>query len=209
MSRNCSLKKQYHIPLSMFDDAFRKFQKKYVFPRNIVLSLAFAAMAAVYIHAAVKDNTQTFAYLLIVICLAMILVIWYKPLKYRRSLHEALKEIENDTYELCLYEDKLTLRMEEPPKEESVLAAEEIPAAAEASPAEETDSSGFRPLFDEAPAEPEAAVPPTEIFFDENVKFLEYPEFFMVYLVKRNFYVIPKKDLSDDEQQQIRAAFRL
>lgn len=203
MSRNCSLKKQYHIPLSMFDDAFRKFQKKYVFPCNTVLSLAFAAMAAVYIHAAVKDNTQTFAYLLIVICLAMILVIWYKPLKYRRSLHEALKEIENDTYELRLYEDKLTLRMEEPPKEECA------PAEEASSPAEETDSNGFRPLFDETPAETETAVPPTEIFFDENVKFLEYPEFFMVYLVKRNFYVIPKKDLSDDEQQQIRAAFRL
>lgn len=190
------LTRSYHIPLAMFDDAFRAFQKKYVYPQNILLTAVLLAIAGVYVHAALKDNTQTLAYLLIVACVAIILVRWYKTFKLRRSVHEALKDVEQDTYELSVYDEGLVIRTKDAPKP----AAEETPAEPEpeASAAEEKPENGFQQLFPEEPADAEQ-IPPTELPFGTGLKILEFPEYFMAYVVKQNFYVIPKKDFSDDE----------
>lgn len=190
------LTRSYHIPLAMFDDAFRAFQKKYVFPQNILLTAVLLAIAGVYVHAAVKDNTQTLAYLLVVACIAVILVRWYRTFKLRRSVHEALKDVEQDTYELSVYDEGLVIRTKDAPKP----ASEETPAEPEpeASAAEEKPENGFQQLFPEEPADSEP-VPPTELPFGTGLKIMEFPEYFMAYVVKQNFYVIPKKDFSDDE----------
>ena len=190
------LTRSYHIPLAMFDDAFRAFQKKYVYPQNILLTAVLLAIAGVYVHAAVKDNTQTLAYLLVVACIAVILVRWYRTFKLRRSVHEALKDVEQDTYELSVYEEGLVIRTKDAPKP----AAEETPAEPEpeAPDTAEKPENGFQQLFPEEPADSEP-VPPTELPFGTGLKIMEFPEYFMAYVVKQNFYVIPKKDFSDDE----------
>lgn len=207
MSEKPALQRTYHIPLPMFQEAFRNFQKKYVFPKNFVISLILAVIAGVYVHAVIKDNTQTLAYLLIVICLAMIVSLWYRPFKMRKSLAEALKEIESDTYEMKLYSDKLTIRTEDAPKtaEPAEITEPEVPQDAET----EDAGDGFQKLFPDAPADAPEEIPPTEIYLDRDVKFHEFTDFFMVYLIKRNFYVIPKKDFSEDEIRQLRQAFSL
>ena len=199
------LSRSYHIPLSMFDDAFRRFQKKYVYPQNILISVIFLAIAGVYVHAAVKDNTQTLAYLLIVVCLALVMVRWYRTFKLRRSVHEALKDVEQDTYELNVWEDGMVIRTKDAPQAES--PAEPEPAA-EPAVQEEKPGNGFQQLFPEEPAQRDP-VPPTELPFGTGMKLLEFPEYFMAYVVKQNFYVIPKKDFSDDEIAQLKQIFHL
>ena len=207
------LTRSYHIPLAMFDDAFRAFQKKYVYPMNILFSVILLAIAGVYIHAAIKDNTQTLAYLLVVICIALVLVRWYRVFKLRRAVHEALKEIESDTYELKVYEEGLVIRTEDAP--EAVSPAEEAPSpepdsapspAAETAETGEDSGNGFHQIFPETPAEREP-VPATEIPFGSGVRIHEFAEYFMVYLVKQNFYVIPKKDFSENEITRLRNIF--
>lgn len=199
------LSRSYHIPLSMFDDAFRRFQKKYVYPQNILISVIFLAIAGVYVHAAVKDNTQTLAYLLIVVCLALVMVRWYRTFKLRRSVHEALKDVEQDTYELNVWEDGMVIRTKDAPQPES--PAEPEPAE-EPAVQEEKPGNGFQQLFPEEPAQRDP-VPPTELPFGTGMKLLEFPEYFMAYVVKQNFYVIPKKDFSDDEIAQLKQIFHL
>ena len=199
------LTRSYHIPLSMFDDAFRAFQKKYVYPQNLLLTIVLLAIAGVYVHAALKDNTQTLAYLLIVACIAIILVRWYRTFKLRRSVHEALKDVEQDTYELSVYDEGLVIRTKDAPKP----AEEERPAEPEQEKApEEKQENGFQQLFPEEPADREP-VPPTELPFGTGLKLLEFPEYFMAYVVKQNFYVIPKKDFSDDETEKLRQVFKI
>lgn len=199
------LSRSYHIPLSVFDDAFRAFQKKFVYPQNLLLTVVLLAVAGVYVHAAVKDNTQTLAYLLIVACIAIILVRWYRTFKLRRSVHEALKDVEQDTYELSVYDEGLVIRTKDAPKpaaEESAEAEPEAPAA-EAKP-----ENGFQQLFPEEPADRDP-VPPTELPFGTGLKLLEFPDYFMAYVVKQNFYVIPKKDFSGDEIEKLRQVFKI
>ena len=209
MTEKPMLKRSYHIPLEMFMEAFRAFQRKYIFPFNIVYTVILLAVAGVYVRSAILDSSKTFAYVVVVFCLAFILSIWYKMLKLRRSLREALKEIENDVYEVQLFSDKLTIRTEDAPAPDEESAEPEDKPAEEV-PAEETEGSdGFQQIFPEKPAEPVQSIPPTEIYFDDRVKFHEFAEFFMVYMVKQNFYVIPKKDFSEDELTTIRQAFKL
>ena len=50
-------------------------------------------------------------------------------------------------------------------------------------------------------------MPPTEITFGTGVKIHEFADYFMVYIVKQNFYVIPKKDFSESEIKQLGEVF--
>lgn len=204
------ISRSYHIPLPMFDDAFLKFQKKYVYPGNLLLTVVLLAIAGVYIHAAVKDNSNTLVYLLIVACFAIILVRWYRTFKLRRAVHDALKEVETDTYQLSAYEDGLVIHTEEAaPAAEDAAAPqetdEEPEQPADESPAEE---GGFRKIFPDQPVQNDP-VEDTEITFGPDVKIHDFPEYFMVYLVKRNFYVIPKKDFADDEIETLKKLFHV
>lgn len=198
------LSKSYHIPLSLFDKAFRAYQKKYVYPRNIVMSCVFGGIAAVYAIAAFKDPENTLAYILIVVCVAMILNMWYNPMKVRRNLMESLKELENDIYHFSLFENCATISTEDTPKPvesvETDADAQETEISAE--PIPETDSDGFNQLFEETEsAEP---IPETELPFDLSLKIHEFDDFFMFYLIKRNFYVVPKAEFSEDELKLLR-----
>lgn len=201
------LKRSYHIPLSMYDDAFLRFQKKFVYPQNLLLTAVLLVIAGVYVHAAVKDSTQTIAYLLIVVCIAIVLIRWYRTFKLRRAVHDALKDVEQDTYELSVYDEGMLIRTMDAPQPETEPAADAMPGSEPDASAEQTEN-GFQQLFPEEPAEREP-VPPTEIPFGMGLKLLEYPDYFMAYIVKQNFYVIPKKDFSEDEILQLRKLFRI
>ena len=207
------LERSYHIPLSLFDEAFRSFQHRYVYPRNIVLTVILLAVGGVYVHAVVKDSTQTLGYLLIVACVAMILITWYNTFKLRRTLREALKEIENDIYELKVYSEGMTVLAKDSDGSDFQVV-EDRPAAEPETP-ETPEGNGFQPLFPEqekgALSADGTPLEPTEIeFSDSTVVFREYEAFFMVYPKQmRNFFVIPKKDFSESEQETLRRQFRL
>ena len=68
-------------------------------------------------------------------------------------------------------------------------------------------TGGFQQLFPDEPVQAEDAPAPTEITFGRGVRLLEYPEFFMIYLIRANFYVIPKKDFSEAEIKQLSELF--
>ena len=186
----------------MFDEAFRFFQKKNVIPQNAVKSAVLLAIAGVYVHAVVKDPSNTLGYLLIVACVAVTLILWYNMFKLRRAVHNALKDVENDIYELTVCEDKLIISTKDAPK-----PAEEI-AEPEPEEQETPDGNGFQQLFPEKEAEAEK-IPPTEIPLDGKIRLYEQESYFMVYIIRQNFYVIPKKDFSEDEITEMRKLFHL
>lgn len=202
------LKRSYHIPLAMYDDAFLKFQRKYVYPQNILVTVILLAIGGVYVAAALRDTSNTLTYLLIVACVAIVLVRWYRTFKLRGAVHEALKEVESDLYELSVYEDGISIRTEDAPEAAVPAEPEQQPEEAESTEDAASDGNGFNPLFPEEPAEREP-IPATEIPFGAGVKIHEYEEYFMVYLVKQNFYLIPKKDFSADEIEQMKKLFAI
>ena len=64
------LEKEYSIPYEIFGEAYTEFQKKYVNKRSYILMGIFIALGLVYVWSAIKDPSNTLAYLLMVVCFA-------------------------------------------------------------------------------------------------------------------------------------------
>lgn len=197
MNEPILIEQEYQIPLSMFDRAFCSFQKRFVYPRNFVITGILLAVIIIYVRAAILDPSNTMAYLLIVASAAVICIQWFNPRKIRRNLMTSLKELEGDQYRMTLTQGELRIG--------TILTAEKLAAAAEDEPeAEKTPEEpasqpddGFQDVFDEAPAQPDIAE--TILPLDAQLTVTEQDEFFMIYQKKSMFYVLPKQGFSQEE----------
>lgn len=101
---NYLLEKEYKISGEIFREGYTEFQKKFVFPQANITAVAFLILAGVFVFAIIDDNSQYFAYLLMMICVAMACRQWYNPRKLRANLFESFHETENAVYKISLAE---------------------------------------------------------------------------------------------------------
>ncbi len=179
------LTKQYHIPFAMFRDAFAAFQKQYVYPRTYVMMALLLAVAGIYSYCVVTgtDSQRPLYCMIIMFCLVLCALQWLSPRRIRRRLMEAIRDLEEDLYEMHLFPEYLEIGTILP---EEALTEED----------QEADA-----LFDDAP---EGNFSGTRIHFSNVVKVTEYREFFIVYIKKSNFYVLPKSAFTDAELDMMR-----
>lgn len=180
MEEEIIIKKKYSIPYEMFGEAFITFQKKFVYPRNTIMAVLLLIAAAANIIYIALGKATTFGYVLVLVCLALAFVNWYNPKKLRRNLMESIRGIENDVYQLKIMPDKLIIGTVIEPEENEGKQKEE-----------------YEEVFGDNP-EPEE-IKETEIFLTKDVSVIEKEDFFMVYLKRAMFYVIPKKDFTEEE----------
>lgn len=176
------LEKEYNISVDTFREAYRAYQKKYVYPRNYIFMALFLILAADFIYAAFKDTSNYFVYILIVLCLALAFREWYNPRKIRRSLVETVQEMGNLVYKIGVGESYVDI---------STVSA---PDGIEEDENEDNDSE------DSSDDIPE----PTRIPIDDKVKLLEYSDFFLLLYGKQVFYIVPKKEFNEKECEVIR-----
>ncbi len=182
------LKKQYHIPYEMFRSAFIAFQKRYVYPRNYLLMAILLAIACLYSYYVVEGTEQQrpIYCMIVLVCVVLCAFQWYNPRKIRRNLMEAIRGLENDLYEFRLCPESLEI---------GTILEEEASSEEE----QETDA-----LFDDVPKENFSG---TRIFYSKALKVTEYSEYFIVYMVKSNFYVLPKTAFTEAEIELLRNEF--
>ena len=175
------LEKEYSISADTFREAYRAYQKKYVYPKSYVFMAIFLILSADFIYAAFKDNSNYLAYILIVLCLALAFREWYNPRKIRRSLVETVQEMGDPVYRIGVGDGFVDI---------STVSA---PEGIEEEEGDEEDGSAEN----DAPE-------PTRIPVDEKMKVLEYSEFFLLLYGKQVFYIIPKEKFSESERDIIR-----
>ncbi len=182
------LTKQYHIPYEMFRNAFISFQKKYVYPRSYLLMAVFLLVAGIYAYfTAIGTEQQRPMYcMIIMVCVIMCGLQWYNPRKIRRNLMESIRGLEGDLYEFRLYPEYLEIG--------TILPEEEV-----SEDMQETDA-----LFEDVPQENFSG---TRMYYSKALEVTEYPEFFIVYIKKANFYVLPKNAFSEEELNLLRGEF--
>lgn len=182
------LTKQYHIPYEMFRDAFTAFQKKYVYPKSYLLTAVFLLVAGIYAYVMAYGTEQQrpLYCMIIMVCIIMCGFQWYTPKKIRRNLMESIKGIEGDLYEMRLYPEYLEIG--------TILPDEEL--------SEDTQEADA--LFDDAPQENFSG---TRIHYSKALLVTEYPDYFMVYIKKANFYILPKQAFSEEETALLRGEF--
>ena len=180
MEEEAIIKRKYSIPYEMFGEAFITFQKKFVYPRNTVMASLLIVAAALNVVYIAQGKATTFGYVLVLVCLALAFVNWYNPKKLRRNLMESIKGIENDVYQLQVMADKLIIGTVIEPEENGERQKEE-----------------YEEVFGDTPKAEE--IRDTEIYLTKDVRVIEKKDFFMVYLKRAMFYVIPKKYFTEEE----------
>ena len=178
MEDEALVKKRYSIPYELFGEAFTVFQKKFVFPRNRVMSVLLLIFAAGNVLNIMYGNGETIGYVLVLVCIALAFINWYNPRKLKRNLMESVKGIENDVYTLTIYPERIVIG--------SVLE-----------PEKEKETEEYEEVFGEIPMKEDIA--DTEIYLNKNVKVIERKNFFMIYIKKSMFYVVPKETLTQEE----------
>lgn len=178
MEDEALIKKRYSIPYELFGEAFTVFQKKFVFPKNRLLTGLLLLLAVGNILNIIFGKGDTIGYVLVLVCIALAFINWYNPRKLRRSLMESVKGIENDIYDLTIYPERIVIG--------TVLE-----------PETENKPEEYEEVFGEIPMKEDIA--DTEIFLHKNVKVIERKKFFMIYIKRSMFYVVPKEPLTNEE----------
>lgn len=178
MEDEALVKKRYSIPYELFGEAFTVFQKKFVFPRNRIMSVLLLIFAAGNVLNIMYGNGETIGYVLVLVCIALAFINWYNPRKLKRNLMESVKGIENDVYTLTIYPERIVIG--------TVLE-----------PVKEKEPEEYEEVFGEIPMKEDIA--DTEIYLNKNVKVIERKNFFMIYIKKSMFYVVPKETLTQEE----------
>ncbi|MDE6679487.1 MAG: YcxB family protein [Ruminococcus sp.] len=174
---NYRLEREYTIPFETFRDGYTAFQKKFVFPQTNVTAIAFIILAVVFIVSIIQDTSQYFAYLLVMVCLAMAVRQWYNPRKLRRNLFESFQYMKKNVYRISIsdgYADISTVFIQK----DGDLEDEEC---------------------EQEPLPEKSRIP-----FDENFSMLEYEKFFLMFSGKTVFYIIPKENFSENELEILR-----
>ena len=178
MEDEALVKKRYSIPYELFGEAFTVFQKKFVFPRNRIMSVLLLILAAGNVLNIMYGKGETIGYVLVLVCIALAFINWYNPRKLKRNLMESVKGIENDVYTLTIYPERIVIG--------TVLE-----------PEKEKEPEEYDEVFGEIPVKEDIA--DTEIYLNKNVKVIERKNFFMIYIKKSMFYVVPKEPLTQEE----------
>ena len=118
----------FDVSIPEEDDGFRTFQKRYVFKKNVIKSVGFGLLAVGFLVSGIIYPDQVMNFILMAVCLAAIFMIWYNNRHIRQSLMEALKMLEDDTYEFTLYDDSFMI--------ETIIAEDEREEAGEIPPQE-------------------------------------------------------------------------
>ena len=169
INENPVLTINYDVKNEEEGQAFLFFQKKYVYKKNWIKTIAFAIVALVFLWSVYKTPDQPLNYMFVAICVAAIFVIWHNTRKIRTSLMDALKILEGDKYLFSLYEDKFTIETVE---------------------AETVDENG-EPL---PPIQPRVVT-----FADTTLNVFEAEDKFIIVLKKDTIYVLPKRCMNEEQ----------
>lgn len=88
----------YTIPTEYYGDGLRLFQKLYVLRRSYIMMAIFLLLMLSFVWAAIENPSSTVAYVLMMVCAAMAFLSWYNPRRQRRSIMEAVRELEGTQY---------------------------------------------------------------------------------------------------------------
>ena len=169
---------EYNVKNTEEEQAFKAFQKKYVYKGNIIKTCLFGIVALLFLVSFIRNPKEYLNPVLMFISLAFIFVIWFNTFKIRKSLLQALKVLENDKYIFTLYDDRFSI--------ETILDESE---------------------FDEDEEIPTVS-PRIVYFKDTDIHVIEQTEMFILILKKDTIYVLPKRCFDENVSKELHDKFK-
>lgn len=188
MEENIIIEKEYTIPYELFCKAYNSHLKKNVYPKSYIFIGIFLIIAVIYIIAAIKDPSNMLSYVLIFLCIGFAFREWYNPRKIRRNIVDTVKALGEPLYKIEVFEKWVDI---------STLSDEIVENSAEEQNISDADDS-------ESTVEAEELPEKTRIPINSELSVHEYDEFFLLYAGKTMFYIVPKKDFNEYENEAMR-----
>lgn len=197
MEENYKLEREYKVSPDMFMNAYRAYQKKFIFPKSYLFIVIFLIIAADFVYAAVKDPSNPIAYILIVVCIALAFREWHNPHFLRQRLYESIKELGEPLYKIGISDEFIDISTieEDADGDENNEAEEEISA-------DNNDDEN-----DDIPPEIDPYPEKTRININNGYRLIEYDEFFLIMQGKSLFYILPKEFFSEAELDIVRKTY--
>lgn len=183
-------------------EAYTAFQNRYTLRKKIIYTVVYVIVIVLGIDLIIKNPSSPAGFIATGLSAGILLFNWIKPLTVKKKLMQTLSELNDETYIMHFYDDKLTVEtiIDTSAETETVaITSKGIYTVEEGSEAE-------KELL-ENPAEEEEIqksvynLSETEIFFEEK------NGIFMVFLNRAFIQTIPLRCLSDEQQQQVKSYF--
>lgn len=184
---NIKLTKEYSLTSDILLEGCKAYQKKFVYPRALILTAVFLVLAANFVYGAVKAPDNFLAYLLIMICIALAFREWYNPRRLRRSIIEGFADNAGTVYRLEIGEDQLRIST----------VSEEFGDEQELS-----ESGDENDEYEEEA--PEATILPV----DDRLAIIEKDRLFLIIQDKSIYYIVPKSGFSEEELDIVRSTVK-
>ena len=186
MEENYKLEKEFRLPADTFREAYRAFQKKFVYPKSRVYVLLFAALAlGILIFGVIAMNDapkkqKYITYIAFIMAAAFAFREWYTPEKMRRNLTESVKALGEPVYKIGVGDKFVDIST----------VSEDLSDI----PEEERDSTQDTDPLPEK----------TRLEVNEGFQLMEYDQFFLMLAGKESFYILPKDGFSESELKIVR-----
>ncbi|MGN0632064.1 MAG: hypothetical protein ACI4JN_12130 [Ruminococcus sp.] len=164
----------YHIDFDLYKEAYKCYQKRFVLPKNRILQAVLLLLTIDFGYHGVKNPENRISFILMIICAAMIFILWYNPMRMRRSVMDVIRDMDGDEYSFSMDSEKMTFRTV---------------------PAEYTQ---------DVPHDEVDLQPPSHLYYTNELFVIEKYEFFLICRGKQVFYVLPKYALYDNQAEMIR-----
>lgn len=189
---------EYTIKSEQYGKAFIAFQKKYVFPKNYILTGIFVIIIFLYANQIYHDPSYSIAWLLIGMCIIFIGQMWFNTFRTRSKLMTSIKEIADNRYSTLVFEEGLQI---------STLLPEYVEPEPALELATDTGITQHRDPYDDD-ENIITEIPPRQIVFArDNPHIISGEDMFVIYLKKQMFYVLPKNELSDADVNMLTELF--
>lgn len=183
-------------------EAYTAFQNKYTLRKKIIYTVVYLIVVVLGIDLIIKNPSSPPGYIATGLAAGILLFNWIKPITVKKKLMKTLSELDDETYVMSFYDDKLTVEtiMDKTAETETVaITSTGVYTVEEGSEAE-------KELMENPPKEEEIQksvykLSETDIFFEEK------NGIFMVFLNRAFIQTIPARCLSEEEQQQVRSYF--
>lgn len=189
MEENYKLEKEYTIPSDIFRDAYRDFQKIYVFPKSRIKTVIFAIAALIVLIAGstVFEDTgvkvKYIFYLLFMGLCALSFKSWGDPNKMRENLVRSVQTLGEPVYKIGVGDGFIDI------------------STVSDDPSNDIEyEEGEEPMETEDDPLPEK----TRIKVDENFKIHEYDDYFLIVPDVTMLFILPKKGFNESETEIIR-----
>jgi hypothetical protein len=190
MEENYKLEKEFKLPADTFREAYREFQKKFIYPKSRVYVILFSVLAVgilifgIIAMSDASNKRKYITYIAFIMAAAFAFKEWYTPEKMRRNLTESVRSLGEPVYKIGVgdkYVDISTVSedLSNVPEEERENVQNEDPL-------------------------PEK----TRLKVDDTFQLMEYDKFFLMLSGKESFYILPKDGFSESELEIVRGTVK-